>query len=184
MRRVRLKLRTVSVLVAVPLLLSGIFLAAANITAQAKGAELPRAVATDAMKSAITSNPTEWRDRGTLRCLDSNTSGSAYTGPVPCGDETGNLFQTWYVIANSDGSYGIRDVATGRCLDSNGSGSAYTNPCQAANTYQHWYLLYNSYDDSYGIKDVATGRCLDSNDAGSVYTNPCQALNSYQHWGD
>jgi hypothetical protein len=124
-------------------------------------------------ESALQGGPWTWKDTATLRCLDSNTSGSVYT--LDCNNGS---FQLW---TNTPLSFGdqIRDLATGRCLDSNTAGSVYTLPCNFG-AFQQWTVRYTG---SFGfeIRNVATGLCLDSNASGSVYTLICNNGN-FQRW--
>lgn len=133
------------------------------------GGDLP----TGEEESALQGGPWTWRDTATLRCLDSDTSGSVYT--LDC---SGGRFQLW---TNTPLSFGdqIRDLATGRCLDSNTDGHAYTQPCNDG-AFQQWTVRYTG---SFGfeIRNVATGLCLDSNTGGSVYTLTCNNGN-FQRW--
>jgi serine/threonine-protein kinase len=124
-------------------------------------------------KSALSGGPWTWRNTATLRCLDSNSSGSVYTLDCNGGD-----FQLW---TNSPLGFGdqIIDKATNRCLDSDTSGHVYTLPCNGG-AFQQW-TVRNTGSFGFEIKDVATGLCLDSNSSGSVYTLGCNAGN-FQRW--
>ncbi|WP_239311208.1 MULTISPECIES: ricin-type beta-trefoil lectin domain protein [unclassified Frankia] len=123
--------------------------------------------------SALSGGPWTWKNTATLRCLDSNTSGSVYT--LGC---NGGGYQLW---TNTPLTYGdqIKDYQTGRCLDSNANGSVYTLGCNGG-SYQQWKVTYKG-TYGYEIKNVATGFCLDSNASGSVYTLGCNGGN-FQRW--
>lgn len=124
-------------------------------------------------ESALSGGPWTWQNTATLRCLDSNSSGSVYT--LGC---NGGRFQLW---TNTPLNFGdqIRDLATGRCLDSNTSGNVYTLPCNGG-AFQQW-TVRNTGIFGFEIRDVATGRCLDSNTSGNVYTLGCNGGN-FQRW--
>jgi len=123
--------------------------------------------------SALSGGPWTWQNTATLRCLDSNSSGSVYTLGCNGGD-----FQLW---TNTPLSFGdqIRDKATGRCLDSNTSGNAYTLSCNGG-AFQQWTVTYKG-TFGFEIRNVATGLCLDSNANGNVYTLGCNGGN-FQRW--
>ena len=124
-------------------------------------------------ESALSGGPWTWQNTATLRCLDSNSRGSAYTLGCNGGD-----FQLW---TNTPLNFGdqIRDKATGMCLDSNTSGSAYTLSCNGG-AFQQWTVRFTG-TFGYEIKNVATGLCLDSDASGSVYTLGCNGGN-FQRW--
>jgi serine/threonine-protein kinase len=119
----------------------------------------------DAVQAA---GPYTWRDVATQRCLDSNTSGRAYT----LGCNRGS-FQLW-TWNGSSSSVEHRNFATGKCLDSNTSGSVYTLGCNGGN-FQRWRRSNQQWIN------VATGRCLDSNTSGRVYTLRCNG-GAFQRW--
>jgi hypothetical protein len=124
-------------------------------------------------ESALSGGPWTWKNTATLRCLDSNNSGSAYT--LGC---NGGNFQLW---TNTPLNFGdqIRNKATGRCLDSNTAGNAYTRICNGG-AFQQW-TVRNTGSFGWEIKNVATGFCLDSNAAGNLYTRGCNGGN-FQRW--
>ena len=127
------------------------------------------AVATfGAVSPAQAAGPYTWRNVSTGFCLDSNTSGSAYT--LGC---NGGSFQKWTWTGGSS-SVEHKNLATGKCLDSNTSGSVYTLACNGGN-FQRWRRSGQKWIN------VATGRCLDSNTAGRVYTLACNGGN-FQNW--
>ena len=116
-------------------------------------------------ESALSGGPWTWVNTATLRCLDSNSSGAAYT--LNCNN---GAFQLWTDTPLAFGDQ-IRDWQTGRCLDSNTSGNVYTLPCNNG-AFQQW-TVRNTGVFGWEIRDVATGYCLDSNTSGDVYTLPC-----------
>jgi Ricin-type beta-trefoil lectin domain len=121
--------------------------------------------------------PDPWNDYQTLRCLDSNAAGVAYTNPCWNPDN----YQLWAIYETEySGALTFNDDATGLCLDSNYSGNVYTDSCNGDNTYQNWTL--GGEGPAYTIQDYQTGLCLDSNGSGSVYTDPCNWNNAYQNW--
>ncbi len=123
--------------------------------------------------AALSGGPWTWTNTATLRCLDSNFVGSAYTQPC-----NGNNFQLW---TNTPFSFGdqIRDKQTGLCLDSAPSGHTYTLACNGG-SYQQW-TVRSTGSFGFEIRNVATGFCLDSNTEGIVYTLPCNNGN-FQRW--
>jgi len=124
-------------------------------------------------ESALSGGPWTWVNTATLRCLDSNGSGSVYT--LGCNN---GAFQLWTDTPLAFGDQ-IRDQQTGRCLDSNTSGNVYTLPCNGG-AFQQW-TVQNMGVFGWEIRDVATGFCLDSNTSGDVYTLPCNNGN-FQRW--
>ena len=117
---------------------------------------------------AQAAGPYWWRDIATGLCLDSNTSGSAYT--LSC---NGGSFQQW-VWSGSASAVEHRNVATGLCLDINTSGRVYTLSCNGG-SFQKWRRAGQQWIN------VATGLCLDSNTSGRVYTLSCNG-GSFQKW--
>jgi serine/threonine-protein kinase len=119
------------------------------------------------------------RDVSTGLCLDSNTSGHAYT--LGC---NGGSFQKWAVIRRSATVVNLRNLATGFCLDSNTAGDAYTLGCNGGN-FQNWTVIHRRGDRGFpnvvSLKNVSTGRCLDSNTSGRLYTLGCNGGN-FQNW--
>lgn len=122
-------------------------------------------------------NTTALKDVSTLRCLDSNTSGNAYT--LGC---NGGNFQYW-ITQSLDFGTELRDRATSRCLDSDTSGKLYTMPCNGG-SFQQWILTSHTISGggtAWELKNAATRRCLDSDTAGHAYTSGCNGGN-FQHW--
>jgi Ricin-type beta-trefoil lectin domain len=128
---------------------------------------------TSAETSALSGTVT-LRDVATQFCLDSNTSGNAYT--LGC---NGGSFQKWTVINRSGSVVSLKNLATGLCLDSNTSGNAYTLGCNGGN-FQNWTVI-NRGGSVITLKDVSTGFCLDSNTSRNLYTHSCNG-GSFQNW--
>ncbi len=120
-----------------------------------------------------------YRNSATGNCLDGDGSGQIY--PHPC---NGGPFQSWEVIANSDGSRTFRNAATGLCLDNNDSQHVYGHACNGGN-YQRWWIS-RAYG-LIGFENKQTRRCL--RDVGDDIRAPrrgvatCAASHSRQRWG-
>jgi serine/threonine-protein kinase len=112
-------------------------------------------------------------DVATLKCLDSNAVGFAYT--LSC---NGGNYQNWHRHAGTFATKVINNQ-TGRCLDSNAAKQVYTLPCNGG-SYQEWVFTYYS-PYGYELRNVATGYCLDSNTSGNLYTHVCNGGN-FQRW--
>jgi hypothetical protein len=128
---------------------------------------------TTTAESALNGGPWTWKNAATLRCLDSNATGSLYT--LACNNGS---YQLWTNTLLTFGDE-IRDLATGWCLDSNVTGHAYTLPCNRG-SFQQWTVTSRGAT-GFEIRNVATGFCLDSNTSGSVYTLPCNN-GTFQRW--
>jgi hypothetical protein len=128
----------------------------------------PAQAASETYKNAYTGN-----------CLDGDGGGEIY--PLAC---NGGSFQSWEVIANSDGSRTFRNVATGLCLDNNDTQAVYGHSCNGGNNQQWWISRAFGL---IGFENKQTGRCL--RDVGDDIRAPrrgtatCAAASSRQRWG-
>ena len=169
---------------------------AARLAAVLSGGVLA-AVAATSMASASTAVSTsvkpdvplvQFHNIATGHCLDSNTSGSAYT--LAC---NGGNYQNWLEFVNgATGADIFESDQTDLCLavvsESNSNlWSVGTESCPGnpANTFELWRPV--SVGGHSGFVNVATGFYLDSNlngkgsGVGAVYVDPGNG-GSYQQW--
>jgi serine/threonine-protein kinase len=150
--------------------------ASANPVARTPEAVAGFAVQSGQVRMARPCNPCDgtiiFTDVATGRCLDSNSSGSAYT--LAC---NGGNYQRWrpQVV----GGTLFVDVATGRCLKAPAQGGASTAGCNSSDNDQIWAGAFTSNPDN--IVRIFGGQCLDSNSQGNVYTLPCNG-GQFQLW--
>lgn len=121
-------------------------------------------------------------DKATGRCLDSNTSGSAYA--LPC---NGGNFQNWLAINLEGSSRALEDAQTNLCLTTGtqvNSNLVLMKTESCAGNAVNFAVVSNSD----GTDTFTTGTwCLDSNtdgegnNVGSVYIDPCNGGN-YQRF--
>jgi hypothetical protein len=109
-------------------------------------------------------------------CLDSNSSGEAYT--LGCNS---GYYQDWDIQNISGNVYYLRNRATDLCLDANSSNKAYTLSCNGG-TNQRWVRVSSGY----GLwKNYQTGKCLTSSvyaTKQAVFTDTCDSTRQTQKW--
>jgi hypothetical protein len=111
----------------------------------------------------------------TGRCLDSNTSGSAYMLPCNGGD-----YQSWYYLGSDwSGAILLVDVHTGRCIAPTGATSIGTTGCNSNDAYDSWRpVSVNGHTRYENV--VYDSDALDANNT-SVYYGAVNGGN-YQLW--
>jgi Ricin-type beta-trefoil lectin domain len=117
-----------------------------------------------------------YQNRRQGACLDSNSSGEAYT----LGCNTGQ-YQDWDIQNISGNLYYLKNRATGLCLDANSSNKAYTLSCNGG-TNQRWTRVSSGYGQ---WKNYQTGKCLESSVYATkqdVFTANCDSTDQTQLW--
>jgi hypothetical protein len=121
-----------------------------------------------------------YQNRRQGACLDSNSSGEAYTIGCNAGQN-----QDWDLQNISGSLYYLKNRATGRCLDANSSNRAYTLSCNGG-TNQRWQRVYPGSSNVYGLwKNSQTGKCLTSSvytTKQDVFTDTCENTRQTQLW--
>ncbi|ACU75464.1 Ricin B lectin [Catenulispora acidiphila DSM 44928] len=133
--------------------------------------------------SASASGTVTLHSKATGRCLDSNTSGTAYA--IAC---NGGTYQSWIMGSFGGNDQYLQDSQTGRCLTTGtqaNSNLVYmktVTPC--ADNAVNFLVVANSD----GTKTFKAGTwCLDSNtngegnNVGAIYIDPCNGGN-YQRF--
>ncbi|WP_186768124.1 RICIN domain-containing protein [Streptomyces qinzhouensis] len=117
----------------------------------------------------------ELRNVATGFCLDSNSSGSAYTHVC-----NGNEYQKWLIMPGTGATYTLQSRATGLCLDSNGGSRVYTHVCNGGD-YQKWTISRATPTGSYVLTNIVSSLVLDSNGSKRVYMHVPNG-GDYQQW--
>lgn len=104
-------------------------------------------------------------------CLDSNSSGKAYT--LKC---NGGGNQNWH--SSSSQPYALIDDATGLCLAIQETSGIYTFKCNKKSE-QQWTFTGT---DIGTFKSRYTGECLASNSSGKVYGAVCSGAGGETGW--
>ena len=124
--------------------------------------------------SASASSTFTLHNVATGRCIDSNTSGSAYM--LTC---NGGNYQNWYYLGTSwNGAYLLVDAQTGRCIRPTGSVSIGTASCNSNDAYEAWIPV--SANGHTRFDNVVNGDALDANNTYVYYGTPNGG--NYQLW--
>lgn len=139
-------------------------------------ATLVVAATTGIVSPASAANYGSYKNRRQGACLDSNSSGEAYT--LGCNSGSNQDWDIQYII---DNLYYLRNRATDLCLDANRSNQAYTHACNGG-TYQRWQRVGSGYGQ---WKNWQTDKCLTSSvytTKQAVFTDDCDSSRQTQLW--
>ncbi|MFI2238149.1 RICIN domain-containing protein [Streptomyces chrestomyceticus] len=145
-----------------------------GITAAAcAGLVLTVACATDAMAAPPIS---QYKNRATDLCLDSDTAGYTYT--KSCGRD--NSYQHWYRY-DSNGAIQLQNRVSGKCLTATSTESVYAKSCNNGDSAQWWTEEYVT-DGVVMLINQKNRMALDSDGRGNAYLKSPGSGNTYQEW--
>ncbi|MEU6963909.1 RICIN domain-containing protein [Streptomyces chrestomyceticus] len=137
------------------------------------GLVLTVACAADAMAAPPIS---QYKNRATELCLDSDTAGYTYT--KTCGRD--NSYQHWYRY-DSNGAIQLQNRVSGKCLTATSTESVYAKSCNDGDSAQWWTEEYVT-DGVVMLINRKNRMALDSDARGNAYLKSPGAGNTYQEW--